>query len=611
MTTALFLLLCCLAPLSVKAQGELSPDTVVGRVWRQTNLFPNEKLHLPASRSDAYTLNVREHKEYYYVSALTGMEASDAVRLLLLVHQRGYPLFAQSLLPGQPVRIGKDSFLSGVAHFVLLSPQGKIISERLSFVRCPHRVSASVRPDKPAYGARDKVTLAVSLNRAGDTPFQGDFSVAVTDDADVLPDSTHTIYTSLLLSSELRGYIKDPGRYFRTEDRSVREELDVLMQVQGWRRYNVDSALVAAYRHPDIPIEDGQYLCGSVTRPLGGKGISNAGVQVHVPSLKILEEVRTDGEGIFRFGAFEVPDSTFVHLRALSSKGKENVLLSVDSVSYPQAFPLPVFRPDEEVRVSSSVSGGEDLHREFREKALRRSSYEDGMRHILMDNVTVTARKREKLKTVYEGIVNSITIKEEEIRNTPRMDFPIFLQRSLPGLIYTRKGFYYREKVDVENGGNVRIILNDFLIDDQIQAVQTLHNLSMTDVEQITFSRDAATGLAFIPGIEGGAFIAITLKKDVAMPYDVPQNLRKLCYAGFQKPEAFYAPRYEALRQKESTVPDLRTTLYWHPQVHTDKEGNATFEFYTADSAAPCSVVVEGITADGEIFRTVQKINVE
>ena len=37
--------------MTVFAQAQLFPDTVAGRLWQQTCLFPNEKIHLHTDRS--------------------------------------------------------------------------------------------------------------------------------------------------------------------------------------------------------------------------------------------------------------------------------------------------------------------------------------------------------------------------------------------------------------------------------------------------------------------------------------------------------------------------------------------------------------------------------
>jgi hypothetical protein len=80
---------------------------------------------------------------------------------------------------------------------------------------------------------------------------------------------------------------------------------------------------------------------------------------------------------------------------------------------------------------------------------------------------------------------------------------------------------------------------------------------------------------------------------------------------GYQQPVEFYSPKYETLVQKQSPIPDYRTTIFWKPDVVISEEGEASFEFYTSDFQTTYSVVIEGITEDGRIVRQVEKIQVE
>ena len=101
----------------------------------------------------------------------------------------------------------------------------------------------------------------------------------------------------------------------------------------------------------------------------------------------------------------------------------------------------------------------------------------------------------------------------------------------------------------------------------------------------------------------GSAFIAITLKKE-AEPYDyMPKNIQQVQLLGHQKPVAFYSPKYETPQLKNSESHDLRTTIYWNPNIQTNRRGKAFVEFYTADGDSPYSVVIEGGTQNGKLIR--------
>ena len=72
----------------------------------------------------------------------------------------------------------------------------------------------------------------------------------------------------------------------------------------------------------------------------------------------------------------------------------------------------------------------------------------------------------------------------------------------------------------------------------------------------------------------------------------------------------FYSPRYDTLEVKQSSIPDYRTTVFWKPDIVVPESGEASFEFYAADSPTTYSVVLEGLTTDGKIIRQVEKISI-
>ncbi len=49
---------------------------------------------------------------------------------------------------------------------------------------------------------------------------------------------------------------------------------------------------------------------------------------------------------------------------------------------------------------------------------------------------------------------------------------------------------------------------------------------------------------------------------------------------------------------------DNRSTLYWNPTVKLDEQGNSKVTFYTSDLYGTYKVVLEGISAEGEIIKS-------
>ena len=565
---------------------------------------------LPVAQTETYSLRIVENRGVLAISLLTGKtESATDKPFTLILHERGIPLLTHEMFPSTSLRIEKKAFSSGVLHCVLVSPVGKIVSERLVFVKNDDQINVQVTPDKGAYKQREKVCLSVSLQDTVGHPVSGNFSVSVTDNADILSDSSYTIYSSFLLSSDLRGYIENPGWYFQSDDRQHQEGLDLLMLTQGWRRYCMEEALMADYVEPVIAPEMYQRLTGQVKRLVGNKVVPEAKVQISVPSQAVLEERITDINGIFELSPFEFPDSTWYRAQAFSKKGSGNVLLTLDKENFPKVGqPWPFMARGKLVEEEPLFDNPVKV--EFISKSNQKMAYENGQIHFFLDEVIVSA-KRGKQVTPYESILGTMTIKQDVIEKTT-MELPAFLVASLPGIsinftedLMSARDLKYDENRPsrITHGrDDVMLILNEFPVYDPDQAIAILQMINMKDIKQIDYNRHKKDGLSWF-SMKGAKFIAITLKEDIEPQQYVDRNMQQIRLLGYQKPAAFYSPKYETMQQKENPMPDLRTTLYWNPKVQTDEQGNASVEFYTADSEAPFSVVVEGITDDGRLIR--------
>ena len=74
------------------------------------------------------------------------------------------------------------------------------------------------------------------------------------------------------------------------------------------------------------------------------------------------------------------------------------------------------------------------------------------------------------------------------------------------------------------------------------------------------------------------------------------RGLRSTNFAVYKIREFFEMPDYSLLPKKS----DFRRTLYWNPNVKTDKNGKAKVEFYNNSSCKQVVISAEGITADGK-----------
>ncbi|MFZ2285891.1 MAG: hypothetical protein WAV93_02795 [Bacteroidales bacterium] len=120
-------------------------------------------------------------------------------------------------------------------------------------------------------------------------------------------------------------------------------------------------------------------------------------------------------------------------------------------------------------------------------------------------------------------------------------------------------------------------------------------NLSPDEIEKI----NVLNNRYYISDISLGGIIDIkTVKGNVSVTENGLHVLRQEFEAPFSG-TSFYSPEYLSVKQRESRIPDYRNTLYWNPDIKTDRYGKAVAEFYTSDEPGDYLVFIEGFTAGG------------
>ncbi|MCM1313462.1 MAG: hypothetical protein NC206_08630 [Bacteroides sp.] len=78
--------------------------------------------------------------------------------------------------------------------------------------------------------------------------------------------------------------------------------------------------------------------------------------------------------------------------------------------------------------------------------------------------------------------------------------------------------------------------------------------------------------------------------------YERLKGTRRTHFQGFDEPSTFQMEDYSVLPAPD----DFRRTIYWNPDVRTDKDGKATVEFYNNSTCTQMYISAEGMTKDGQ-----------
>ena len=545
-----------------------------------------KKILLPRAKTEGVIIQLKpNHNKIYY--QVINKSNIDVHSLYLLIHSRGQVMAIKQLdslsLMGQ---ISGTLLPAGICSFsVMNSVNGTVLSERLSFISKPLTSTFALKTDKPSYGKRESVNLNFSLLSKDSLPADGNFSLSITDSHTVIQDSlADNIQSNLLLTSDLQGYVEDPGSYFCGNPTQAHVKLDLLMLTQGWKRFEFVDIRTAKISQPQFYMEAGQALSGKVLN-LIGKPSKNADIIMLSPGLKAgTKFVKTDSLGRFLIDGISFPDSTSFILKAKKTKSFGDVEIIPD----PDDFPIAkTFIP---LKQEGVVEAPADYFSQIKEKYF----YEGGVRMIGLDEVTVTAKKIDpnKVENYYSGMADN-TIDTDALDKMPGM--------SLLNVLSTIAGVQVTgEDVTIRGSMGPPMLMIDEMEEPDLSQ---LSYLTTNDISDISVFKGAN---AAIFGSRGGnGVITITLKTGVQLKAITPPSMAVIKPLGFQKSAQFYVPKYEVDSILKNINPDLRTTIYWNPSLSTDKNGIITTKFPTADKANDYTVTMEGISKTGEIYRYV------
>ena len=154
--------------------------------------------------------------------------------------------------------------MSGVYQATLFTEDGKVLADRLFFHRTPGMAVAPLQVEglKAEYAPYDSIRISV---QGKDTHHNSLLSLAVREKSTSFGNhDTGNILTEMLLASEIRGFVPDPGWYFEQDDSVHRTALDLLMMTQGWRRFRWQDMAVKGALEQTQPREKQLMLKGRV-----------------------------------------------------------------------------------------------------------------------------------------------------------------------------------------------------------------------------------------------------------------------------------------------------------------------------------------------------------
>jgi hypothetical protein len=565
-------------------------------------------ISLPIAVNTGYSLTVdNADNENIAVKINPGIEiekSTSTTEVLSLVAQcRGTVYFAGKSNAGSKsfnVVIPKSKFPTGIVQFTLFSSSGEPLNERLVFIKNHDELKLNTITDKKEYAPRQKVKIELNAKDKNDQPVVGSFSIAVTDESKVKAnENENSILSDLLLTSDIRGYIEQPGYYFAHDDEKTNADLDVLMLTQGYHRFEWKQVLADDFAPTAYAPEKSLQISGHLKNLLG-KPVANGKVTLFTAngSLFMIDTV-TDNHGHFTFNNLVFKDSVKFLVQGRTAKDHKNLQIELDNLSA-QRVNESKNAPDLQINMADEI---------FSFLKNSKANYDNGVKYgtinnsVVLREVVIKDKKVEVIKTSsnLNGPGNADQVIMPDVLSGCA-NIADCLQGRISGVIFRNDTPFSTRNLNRP----MQIILDGVYVDGVVLA-----SLSPDDIGSIEVLRNIQ--YTAIYGGKGGNGLLIITTKTGNSSYAYQRyspGIITFMPRGYSKVREFYSPKYDDPKTN-ANIPDLRSTIYWNPNTITGKNGKASFEFFNADKKGVYRVVIEGIDNDGNLGRQVYRYKVE
>jgi len=608
--------------------GTFTIQPVAGNTFTVVLKLPDgeKRVELPKAKDQGYGLSVIQTESNVIVSIQVSGALLNKGEITLVAQANNtvqYTGKATLTRNGFTTVIPKSRFSEGILQFTLFSPDYKPVAERLVFIRnADKHLNVTLTPDKKVYKQRNRVYLNLEVTNQDGKPVSGAFSLAVTDEEKVPYGEADekTIFSSLLLTSDLKGYVEHPNYYFTDINPDKDKQLDNLLLTQGWRRFVWSDLLTNTFPAITYQAEKGRGVSGRVVTDKG-KPVPDAKVTLLVNAGGgVILDTTVNTDGRFNFD-FPFSQGTTYNVTATDVKKSAGLKIEIDKQ---QTGPQTNFKhlPDEQPEKDDFTTYLNNSKNRFNE--MKKYGLLGG--GILLKEVKINEyQKAIDIKAIavqhsqnLAGAGNAdqvITFVDLLSANSVRLG--LWLDGRVPGvLIRNPKNLGWAPYnlaaygADPKNGNRPPPMT---LIIDGIEVDSTMYSyLNVEDISSIEILKGASAALYGMHGA-AGVFIVTTKKGDVDYNayaidrqhpnYSKPAGLKTYTFqGGYDFRREFYSPNYDNPKT-DTQMADLRSTIYWNPNIITDENGKATVKFFNADGTGNYKVIAEGLDRQGNLGR--------
>jgi len=502
-----------------------------------------------------------------------------------------------------------DDLPDGIIMLTLSGADNIPICERLAFIQNRDEVKVKVEAEKTEYKQRDSVSVKISLLVNSTIPQDAFLSLSATDN--IFTDNSSRFPSNIsswfLLESDVRGPVEEPSYYFDPSNPDRLKDLDLLLLTQGWRDFEWK------YKTMNYLPENGFTISGRVRKKFADVPLKNVKVNISIfkSGNPLTTIVLTDGSGKFSLNGVDLTGKAKMVASVTGEKDNLKGWLLIDSARYSPAVIKDsitqkyfihnydqIFSEDQIVGENKIV--GQNLHT-FIQHAEFKNSIEK--QYKLSDTITpgevnIVAKRDDTPESARKRSIHYLmSTPDKEIIITPESR----IYNNAYKLLVSKMILSPRERPMPETIKGHMMQNPLYLINGQIASKDEIKSLTVDVVERIDILDNMASYAIWGAGTGGGPIdgvISIILKSDFSADHTSVFHSANVRFSGFSEPRIFYSPKHHT-KLESDYKPDLRTTLFWEPNIKVENNKEVLLNYYNADNPSKVKVIVEGITTNG------------
>tara|TARA_B100000678_G_C18202682_1_gene500147 strand:- start:174 stop:1895 length:1722 start_codon:yes stop_codon:yes gene_type:complete len=472
----------------------------------------------------------------------------------------------------------------GVSCLTVLNKNRNAYSERLFFIPPSGNLELQALLSSKTLGIRDSLNINI---QGLPTTKPAHLSLAVYQKNALQEEPEEHLISSFWLSSDLQGSIESPAFYFSGSGSQLKEQANLLMLTQGWRTFKWDSILRSPsddFTH--LPEYEGAVIQARISGV--DSTSSEAQVLLSIPGRHFkMAHSHIGDKGSLLFVTRDIfgPSRLLLQPYSIPGNGYRFEINSPYSDEFGTAQPGTLYlSPEygnllEERSLSMQVENiytGEQRNTFQSDLSDSLPFYGVADKSYLLDDYT----RFPTMQEVMTEYVPEVAIR----RQNDKPVFRVFHNRET--------GFYHEEPLILLDGiairNTERLLKADPLKIRRMDIVQ----------DRFVFGQKPYYGV-----------VSYTTYRGDTEWWEPDERNWETEYQGLAEQRIFYAPDY-AGNSLESRTPDLRTLLYWQPDIVLE-QGNARVKLHTSDVSGDFIGILQGIAPDGSMGYSIFEFTVK